>query len=280
MAPLPWKRRRAAGPPARSEPELPIPPLEMRQLVGPVDPALFDNPQGRLVYDGLPAEQFRSVLDFGCGCGRIGRQFIQQRPRPERYEGLDLHAGMIRWASENLAPHAPGFHFDHHDVFYPGFNPGEGKPMHERFPFGAAEFSFIVSISVFTHLTEEQAAAYLAEMGRVLEPGGVLLCTWFLFEKRDFPMMQDNQSTLFINEYDVRNAVIYDRDWVRATAARHGLTLSEIRPPTVHGFQWELRFTPTGSDVPEAEWPADEAPEGHQAPPLMPLQAHRIGQAG
>lgn len=269
--PLPWRRK------ASAEPELPIPPLEMRELVGPTEPALFDNPQGRLVYDGLPADQFRSVLDFGCGCGRIGRQFIQQKPRPERYEGLDLHAGMIRWASENLAPQAPGFRFAHHDVFYPGFNPGDDKPMHERLPFGDAEFSFIVSISVFTHLIQDQAEAYLAEMARVLEPGGVLLCTWFLFEKRDFPMMQEHQNTLFINEHDVRNAVIYDRDWVRAAAAEVGLTLREVRPPAIRGFQWELRLSPAASDVAEADWPADQAPVGRQAPPLMPVEAHCIG---
>ncbi len=270
-----WSPRRKTVVPAA---ELPIPPLEMRELVGPTDPAMFDNPTGALVYGGLPPEQFRSVLDFGCGCGRIARQFIQQSPRPERYEGLDLHAGMIRWASENLAPRAPGFRFTHHDVYYPGFNPGDGKPMHDRFPFGDAEFSFIVAISVFTHLTQDQAEAYLAEMSRVLEPGGVILCTWFLFEKTDFPMMQENQNTLFINEYDVRNAVIYDREWVRAAAAAVGLTLREIGPPTVRGFQWELRFSPAASDVVPAPWPLDEAPIGRRAPPLMPVDAHRIGR--
>jgi SAM-dependent methyltransferase len=276
---LSWKRNLEPSESSSTPDSLPVPPLEMRQLVGPTDPALFDNPSGRLVYDGLPAEQFRSVLDFGCGCGRIGRQFIQQQPRPERYEGLDLHSGMIRWATENLAPRAPGFRFTHHDVFYPGFNPGDGKPLHDAFPFRDSEFSFIVSISVFTHLTEDQADAYLAEMARVLEPGGVLLCTWFLFERQDFPMMQENQHTLFINEHDVRNAVIYDRDWVRAAAARHGLGLREIRPPAIHGFQWELRFAWATGGASDAEWPVDEAPAGRQAPPLMPLQAHRIGHA-
>ncbi len=72
---------------------LPLPPHEMRMLVGPLDPALFDNPDGKLVFPGLEPTQFRSVLDFGCGCGRVARQLIQQRPRPERYVGLDLHAG-------------------------------------------------------------------------------------------------------------------------------------------------------------------------------------------
>jgi SAM-dependent methyltransferase len=273
MTLLPWRRKRAA------DPELPIPPLEMRMLVGPTEPAQFDNPTGGLVFTGLPAEQTRSVLDFGCGCGRIARQLIQQSPRPQRYEGVDLHAGMVHWASENLAPRAPGFRFTHHDVFYPAFNPGEGKPQHERMPFSDGEFSLVVAHSVFTHLLQSQAEAYLAEMARMLEPGGVLLCTWFLFEKRDFPMMQEEQNTLFINESDVRNAVIFDRDWVRSAAAAVGLTLRDAHPPAIRGFQWELRFVPDAADVVAAHWPADEAEFGRQAPPHMPAEAHQIGHS-
>jgi SAM-dependent methyltransferase len=212
MPTLPWWRKSAAASDRELRPELPFPPFEMRQLVGPTDESAFDNPTGGLVFGDLPPEQFRSILDFGCGCGRLARQFIQQTPRPDRYEGMDLHAGMIRWASENLAPKASGFNFTHHDVWYPAFNPGEDKPHFAAFPFADGEFSFVIAHSVFTHLTQDQTESYLAEMARVLEPDGVLQCTWFLFEKQDFPMMQEEQNTLFINEYDVRNAVIYDRD--------------------------------------------------------------------
>ena len=80
---------------------------------------------------------------------------------------------MIKWCNDNLAPRAPGFHFRHHDVLYLGFNPGADKPLHDRFPYEDDEFSLIVSISVFTHLTQDQSEAYLAEIARVLAPGGV-----------------------------------------------------------------------------------------------------------
>lgn len=267
------RRRAVERPPAA----IPIPPLEMRQLVGRTDPSLFENPDGASVFPGLPPASFRSVLDFGCGCGRIARQMMQQSPPPERYEGLDLHAGMIKWCSENLSPLAPGFSFHHHDVLYAGFNPGEGKPLYDRLPFGDDEFSLIVAISVFTHLTQDQAEPYLAELARVLQPDGVLLTTWFLFEKRDFPMMHEHQNTLFINEFDVRNAVIYSRDWVRSAASTVGLTLYEVRPPAVRGFQWELRMAQTRPGIADADWPADDAPAGREAPPMMPADAHRIG---
>ena len=151
----------------------------MRALVGSTDPALFDNPSGQPVFEGLPVAQYHSVLDFGCGCGRMARQLIQQRPRPERYVGVDLHAGMVSWCQTNLAPYAPGFEFHHHDVFYGGFNPGNGKPLHAVLPFADDAFSLVFAISVFTHLTEVQAEAYLVDLSRVLEPGGILLTTGF-----------------------------------------------------------------------------------------------------
>ena len=61
--------------------QLPMPPLEMRELVGPTDEAAFDNPDGRLLYAFLPVEAYESVFDFGCGCGRVARQLVQQHPR-------------------------------------------------------------------------------------------------------------------------------------------------------------------------------------------------------
>ena len=102
---------------------LPMPALEMRELVGPTDEAAFDNPEGSLVYSYIEPDQYESVFDFGCGCGRVARQLIQQSPRPQRYVGVDLHKGMIDWAERNLAPAASNFSFLHHDVYNVRFNP-------------------------------------------------------------------------------------------------------------------------------------------------------------
>jgi SAM-dependent methyltransferase len=97
---------------------IPMPPLEMRRMVGPTDPEDFDNPSGEPIYAGfgLPLDAYDSVFDFGCGCGRVARQLLQQNPRPRRYVGIDAHRGMIDWCRENLSPIDPNFQFFHHDV--------------------------------------------------------------------------------------------------------------------------------------------------------------------
>jgi SAM-dependent methyltransferase len=255
-----------------------MPPLEMMKLVGPTDPKVFDNPTGAPVFgDQIDTALYESVFDFGCGCGRLARQLIQQDPRPESYLGIDLHQGLVNWCERNLTPHAPEFRFEHHAVYNRGFNPDDSLPRFRELPAPDNAFSLCIAWSVFTHTTQEQTEFYLAEVARILRPGGVLNSTWFLFEKRFFPMMQDFQQTLYINDIDPTNATIHDSEWVMRLAREHGLVLVRAIPPVTRGYQWVLQFTPARPGLEGIELPEDVAPLGRNAPPLSPAAAHKIG---
>jgi SAM-dependent methyltransferase len=254
---------------------LPIPPLELRELVGPTDPAAFDNPDGLPIWDGLPEEAWRSYLDFGCGCGRSARRLLQQRPRPQRYLGIDLHAGMIRWCRENLA--TDGFEFQHHDVYNAGFNPDPHRPWVLPFPVADRSVSIVEAWSVFTHLLEAQAEHYLDEVARVLTDDGLLICTFFLFDKAGFPYLQDSQNALYINETDPTNAVVFDRGWLLAALATRGLELVRADPPQTRGYHTMLRIGRVGQGRAAVALPVDDAPYGRQAPPLGRAHADRLG---
>jgi hypothetical protein len=89
---------------------------------------------------------------------------------------------------------------------------------------------------VFTHLSQAQTEHYLREAKRILRPDGLLHTTWFLFDKRYFPMMQDFQNTLFINDVDPSNAIIYDRRWLPEAARAAGLVIRHAIPPQVRAF--------------------------------------------
>lgn len=247
--------------------QLPWPPLEFRRLVGPTELDQFDNPTGQLVFKDLPEEACDYVLDFGCGCGRLARQLIQQRPRPRRYLGIDPHRGMIEWCQTNLSPHAPEFVFWHHDVFQQFMNPGGSlNPI----PLAArdSEITLFIGWSVFTHLLEADAKFYLGEMARVLSPVGTAVTTWLLFDKRDFPMMQTFQNALFISDFDPTNAVIFDRRWLSSEASRAGLVMSRIVPPAIRGFQWRIHFQKLGEGRHSEAFPEDTAPRGIARPSL------------
>jgi SAM-dependent methyltransferase len=250
----------------------------MRTLVGPTDAAAFDNPSGELVYPFLEPEQYRRVFDFGCGCGRVARQLILQSPRPERYVGIDLHRGMIEWARRNLSPAAENFEFHHHDVYNRSFNPGDGLPESAPFPAEDGSFTLVNALSVFTHLTERQTVFYMNEARRILAPNGVLHATFFLIDKKQFPMMMEHTNALYLSYEDPSSAVLYDRDWVRRTGAQAGLTIVRALAPAVRNYQWHLLMMPTRPGLEQGTFPVDDAPVGEVRTPEVPCSTpHLIG---
>ena len=249
----------------------------MRKLVGPTDDASFDNPNGALVYPYLEDAAYETVFDFGCGCGRVARQLIQQRPRPRRYVGIDLHRGMIRWCRENLAPRAEGFEFHHHDVRNYMFNPDGSSPDVLPFPAEDRAFSLVNAWSVFTHLTQGQVVHYLRECARVLSDVGVLHSTWFFFDKREFPMLQDHHNALYISDLDPSAAVLFDREWVRSQAREARLNIVSVIPPAVRGYQWVVMMCPVSAGRPEVPYPDDTGRVERVMLPEVPENPSMIG---
>lgn len=255
---------------------LPLPSLEMRELVGPIDESSFDNPEGTTVFADIPMDKQRSIFDFGCGCGRIARQLIQQDPRPKRYLGIDMHRGMVAWCQKHLEPFGDGFEFLHHNIFSRGLNPrGHKEPL--QLPAEDKSFSLVIAWSVFTHLVEKQITFYLQEVARILDNDGIFLSTWFTFDKLDFPMMQSFQNALYINDSDPTNAVIVDRKWLKTMLASNGLRIVKIIPPEVKGFQWELQIAHTQSNLAEVNFPPDAGSIGIARPPVPKMDPSKIG---
>lgn len=248
---------------------LPFPPLNLRKTVGPLEDEFYDNRTGNPVFgDEVPLENYSSVFDFGCGCGRIARQLMMQRGTAvERYVGVDLYSESIRWCSENLGRLNAAYRFHHLDVFNAQFNPGSKNTV---LPFPEnGKFLLVNAHSVFTHITEPFLNYYLGECARVLDATGICRATWFLFDKRNFPMMQESQNCLYINLNDPTNATIYDYRFVEKQYDEHGMVIFRIIPPAVRGHQWILLAAPKGNVArTRCEFPDDVAPMGIVRPPV------------
>ena len=102
----------------------------------------------------------RRVLDFGCGVGRVLRQFADQADAGEFY-GCDLDTASVEWLRQNLSP---PFHI---------FESSEeaGLPQEDGF------FDLVYAFSVYTHFTDNWAE-WLLEHHRVLKDGGILFATF------------------------------------------------------------------------------------------------------
>ena len=108
----------------------------------------------------LPISDNATVLDFGCGPGRVITWF-QQEHKNWTFFGTDIDAEAIEWAQKNLSGVAT-FGCNRHM-----------PPM----DYANCFFDFVYSISIFSHLPEDMQNAWLAELHRVTKPGGFLVLT-------------------------------------------------------------------------------------------------------
>jgi SAM-dependent methyltransferase len=146
---------------------LPLPPPRMINLVaghfnirGFYENGLLgaDCIRNILKKNNLKMEDFSSILDFGCGCGRIIRHW--KTLRESKVYGSDYNRCLVRWCFKNL----PFAEFKVN---------GPRPPLIYR----SETFLFIYAISVFTHLSADTQKPWMQELWRVLQPGGYLLMT-------------------------------------------------------------------------------------------------------
>ncbi len=196
---------------------------------------------------------------------------------PQRYVGVDIHRGMIEWCQQNLTSFDPAFEFFHHDVWNLGLGADNARQSTAPFPVESGTFSLVIAHSVFTHLYKEQAEYYLSEISRILADDGVARTTWFLFDRTTFPMLFDFQVSLYVNEVDATNAVIFDWRWLLDTFAARGLRVRHVVPAGLPGHQWEIYLEKQKGAEPH-NFPMDE--ESHRrmcgsntAPGLVPVTA-------
>lgn len=147
---------------------LPVPPAELAGYIlgqEPSDDAIaLYRAEGAEIREGIVRlvgrESFDGMrtLDFGCGSGRVLRQFAPHADRMELH-GCEIDERCVDWVRENLR----GVRV---------IQNGERPPL----PYADAHFDLIWSTAVFPHLTDTWSA-WLLEMRRILKPDGLLLAT-------------------------------------------------------------------------------------------------------
>jgi SAM-dependent methyltransferase len=110
---------------------------------------------------GVDTRHPATVLDFGCGCGRIARWLAADIVAAGgRFHGADINPQLVGWCEANL----PGHYFRN------GLQPPLDLPDRS--------IDLVYSHSVLTHLSEPTAIAWLAEAHRILRPGALALLSF------------------------------------------------------------------------------------------------------
>jgi len=110
-----------------------------------------------LARHGQGLDGVRSILDFGCGCGRVIRHWAGSAAA---IQGCDVNPALVAWCRRRL-PFA---------VFQVS---GAMPPL----PYADEAFDLAYALSVFTHLPAASQRPWARELRRVLRPGGYLLLT-------------------------------------------------------------------------------------------------------
>jgi len=172
-----------------ANPPAPLPSVPMMTAIGSKTEEHYLTAMRRLAPELIRQGQIgrdASVLDIGCGCGRMASAFSQYLSDDARYLGFDLWEDGIRWCQENITPVRPNFEFrtiKASDDYY--FLKGDGSP--NQFDLGfipSASFDCVFAISVFTHLKLHDARQYFEMIARVLKPGGRACLTFFMMDEQ------------------------------------------------------------------------------------------------
>ena len=213
--------------------EPPLPPPNLIFLVtGNESPAWFLN-SGRthshairetLKKHDLKIEQFASVLDFGCGVGRIMRHWSSTRG--PAWHGTDYNPQLVDWCREHLK-----------------FSQFNVNTLDGRLPYADESFDFIYAYSVFTHLNEELQFFWMNELSRVLKPGGYIYFTTHgeFYLSRLTPEERESfaKGVPVVREQHESGsnfcATFHPPQYVHETLAQ-GFTVLEFMPGSEHGW--------------------------------------------
>jgi SAM-dependent methyltransferase len=136
------------------------------------------------------------VLDVGCGIGRMARPLTKYLTSGS-YEGFDILPAGIQWCQKNIAVRHPNFRFTLADIRNQEYNArGLVTASDYRFPYDDAHFNFAFLTSVFTHMRPLEVGRYLAELSRVLAPGGKCLATFFVLNEESRQLIDSGASAL------------------------------------------------------------------------------------
>ena len=111
-----------------------------------------------LAKNGRQIEACDAILDFGCGAGRVIRQWADL-PRTSIH-GTDYNPKLVAWCRRRL----PFARF--------GVN-----QLDRSLDLASGGFDLAYCLSVFTHLSEPLQRFWMDELARVLKPGGHLIIT-------------------------------------------------------------------------------------------------------
>jgi SAM-dependent methyltransferase len=118
-----------------------------------------------------------TIVEIGSGVGRIAWP-LRDPKFAGQFIGIDIDPEMLEWCRNHFDGRFSFHQATHASQTYTGAN----RTRYYALPCSAQTVDFIYSISLFTHLLEEELRNYVAESARVLRPGGHARMAYFCLD--------------------------------------------------------------------------------------------------
>jgi len=174
-----------------------------------------------------------TILDIGCGPGRLPIGILKVLGNVKEYVGFDVDKEKIDWCQKHISLNNQNFKFKFINVKSERYNP-TGNIAQSKFqlPLQENSFDIIYLSSVFTHLLVDDIKAYLQEFSRLLKLDGNVFVTMFVED--DVPNLTINPPEYGQN-FDIRplHFVRYNRIFFEQMVKKYNLKIKklEYKPP-------------------------------------------------
>jgi len=195
-----------------------------------------------------------SVIDIGCGAGRVAMGLHEVLRKNFSYIGFDIRYRDILFARENITREILDYQFVHLDFFNDRYN-NKGRitgTENYYFPALSGAFDIAIATSFFTHVDSAMAQKCLNEIFRTLKPGGTGFLTFFIMGNKGFK--GENTNRKFVKEFEpgcwtgdpenVYQSVMFDSTLLQEMIAKAGLEIELTNPGLWRGRDIVEEFNP------------------------------------
>jgi SAM-dependent methyltransferase len=161
--------------------------VPLSDVVGGGDPEKVAAEVVAMISNHATLNAVGSILDLGCGCGRIATALTQHLRGQARYVGVDIVPALIEFGRKFITPRYPHFKFlllDQGNLTYDSWRPKQSQTdiakLSEAHPHGSVDLA--ISVSLFTHLDYASAVEILAALADLLVHDGRAFITIFVLD--------------------------------------------------------------------------------------------------